>query len=229
MRIHPATPRHALTGLAAALVLCLAAAPAWASPDEAADPVLQPLAEKGLVGEPVSATTAAQASTTSASETSSVRNAGLLRQMHDRASDLTIAALDLVGIRYRRGGTTSETGFDCSGFTRHVFESSLGLVLPRRADEQAAAPGLVAVKREDLRPGDLVFFNTLKRTFSHVGIYIGDNRFVHSPRAGKGVRTEDMSFAYWAKRFTGARRADTALAVQSPTVAPVPTVATGGD
>ncbi len=148
--------------------------------------------------------------------------------MHDRASDLTIAAMDLVGIRYRRGGTSTETGFDCSGFTRHVFETSLGLVLPRRADEQAAAPGLVAVKREDLRPGDLVFFNTLKRTFSHVGIYLGDNRFIHSPRPGQSVRTEDMSFAYWAKRFTGARRVDAGAAVDGAIAAPMPAAPTGG-
>ena len=125
---------------------------------------------------------------------------------------MVVAAMDFVGVRYRRGGTSAETGFDCSGFTRHVFEMSLGLVLPRRADEQAAAPGLVAVRREDLQPGDLVFFNTLKRSFSHVGIYIGDNRFIHAPRTGKVVRTEDMSFAYWAKRFTGARRAAAAIA-----------------
>ena len=105
--------------------------------------------------------------------------------------------MDLVGVRYRRGGASIDTGFDCSGFTRHVFEMSLGLVLPRRVDDQATAPGLVTVRREDLRPGDLVFFNTLRRTFSHVGIYVGDNRFIHSPRSGRSIRTEDMSFAYW--------------------------------
>jgi cell wall-associated NlpC family hydrolase len=224
MRIHPTAPSRALTGLAAALVLCLAATPVSASANEAIDPVLQLLVEKGLLAEPSSVTP-----TQTAPEPPGAPQASLLRQMHDRASDLTVAALDLVGIRYRRGGTSTATGFDCSGFTRHVFETSLGLVLPRRVDEQATAPGLVAVKREELRPGDLVFFNTLKRTFSHVGIYIGDNRFVHSPRPGKNVRTEDMSFAYWAKRFTGARRADTAVAVQSPSAAPVPAVATGGD
>ncbi len=134
----------------------------------------------------------------------------LLRQARDRASDMVVAAMNFVGVRYRRGGESADTGFDCSGFTRHVFEMSVGLVLPRRVDEQAVAPGLVAVRREDLKPGDLVFFNTLKRTFSHVGIYIGDNRFIHSPRTGQHVRTEDMSFAYWAKRFTGARRVDAA-------------------
>ncbi|HSC65043.1 MAG TPA: C40 family peptidase [Caldimonas sp.] len=220
MRIHPPALRHGLVGLAAALVLCLAAAPAAASPDEASDPVLQLLTEKGLLGELSSSTASA-----APAEASGAAKTGLLRQVRDRASGLTLAALDLVGIRYRRGGTSSETGFDCSGFTRHVFETSLGLVLPRRADEQATAPGLVAVDRDDLRPGDLVFFNTLKRTFSHVGIYIGDNRFIHSPRPGKSVRTEDMSFAYWAKRFTGARRIDATAAVGAPPSA----VAIGGD
>jgi cell wall-associated NlpC family hydrolase len=223
MRILPVAPSPAIAGLAAALVLCLAAVPALASPDEATDPVLQLLAERGLLAESPSV-----APTTTANDLPSTPKTSLLRQIHDRASGLTVAAMDLVGVRYRRGGTSSETGFDCSGFTRHVFETSLGLVLPRRADEQAAAAGLVAVKREDLRPGDLVFFNTLKRTFSHVGIYIGDNRFIHSPRPGSNVRTEDMSFAYWAKRFTGARRAETTAALEPAIAAPVPAVPAGG-
>jgi len=219
-----ATPRHALAGLAAALVLCVAAAPALASPDDGADLVLQLLAERALLAQPSTVS-----ATTPANDVASPPEASLLRQMHDRASALTVAAMDLLGARYRRGGTSTETGFDCSGFTRHVFETSLGLVLPRRADEQAMAAGLVAVRREDLRPGDLVFFNTLKRTFSHVGIYLGDNRFIHSPRPGKNVRTEDMSFAYWAKRFTGARRVETTAAVEPAPAAPLPSVAAGGD
>jgi cell wall-associated NlpC family hydrolase len=142
---------------------------------------------------------------------------------------MVVAAMDLVGVRYRRGGVSADTGFDCSGFTRHVFETSLGLLLPRRVDEQAAAPGLVAVKRDDLRPGDLVFFNTLKRTFSHVGIYIGDNRFIHSPRPGKLVRTDDISFAYWSKRFTGARRVQLASAVAPAEQPPAPSAASSGE
>jgi cell wall-associated NlpC family hydrolase len=146
--------------------------------------------------------------------------AGLLQQARDRTTEMAIAALDFVGVRYRRGGTSAETGFDCSGFTRHVFEMSLGMVLPRRADEQAGAPGLIAVKREDLQPGDLVFFNTLRHTFSHVGIYIGAGRFVHAPHTGAQVRTDDIGFAYWAKRFTGARRIVTTAAVVPETVGP---------
>jgi cell wall-associated NlpC family hydrolase len=185
--------------MALALALSLAACPALAEPGDAVDPLMKLLAEQTAAAEPVAVP--ADATTPKAT---------LLRQVHDRASDMVVAAMNFVGVRYRRGGESADTGFDCSGFTRHVFEMSVGLVLPRRVDEQAVAPGLVAVKREDLKPGDLVFFNTLKRTFSHVGIYIGDNRFIHSPRTGQHVRTEDMSFAYWAKRFTGARRVEAA-------------------
>jgi cell wall-associated NlpC family hydrolase len=143
-----------------------------------------------------------------------------MRRVHDRASDMVVSAMNFIGVRYRRGGNTAETGFDCSGFTRYVFENSLGLVLPRRADEQAAMPGLVKVEKSDLKPGDLVFFNTMRRTFSHVGIYIGDNRFVHAPSHGKDVRTDDMSFAYWAKRFTGARRAELPATAQAALAKP---------
>jgi cell wall-associated NlpC family hydrolase len=131
----------------------------------------------------------------------------LLRQVRDRAAEMVITALRFVGVRYRRGGDSEAGGFDCSGFTRHVFGHH-GIALPRRVDEQASAPGLVAVRREDLQPGDLVFFNTLRRTFSHVGIYIGDNRFVHAPRPGGEVRTENLGVGYWMRRYTGARRVE---------------------
>jgi hypothetical protein len=132
----------------------------------------------------------------------------LVRQVRDVASDLVMAAMNFIGVPYRAGGQDGSSGFDCSGFTRHVFEISLGMVLPRRADDQANAGGLKSIARDELRPGDLVFFNTLRRTFSHVGIYIGDGKFIHAPRAGSDVRIEDMRQAYWQKRFTGARRAD---------------------
>ena len=217
MRIFPVvTDRRALRATTA-LLLCLAAGMACAEPGDAPDAVMKLLADKGLLTESLAAPEAPAERVT------------LLRQVHDRASDMVVAAMDFVGVRYRRGGTSAETGFDCSGFTRHVFEMSLGLVLPRRADDQAAAPGLVAVKREDLKPGDLVFFNTLKRSFSHVGIYVGDNRFIHAPRTGKVVRTEDMSFAYWAKRFTGARRAATATASNDAPTPTTPAAITGGE
>jgi hypothetical protein len=130
-------------------------------------------------------------------------NEGAARVAH-RASDLVVSAMAFLGVPYRRGGSSAETGFDCSGFVKAIYEQSLGLVLPRRADEQAAAT--LKIEKKDLQPGDLVFFNTLRRTFSHVGIYIGDNKFIHSPKPGAQVRVEDMGVRYWATRFDGARR-----------------------
>ncbi len=135
-------------------------------------------------------------------------SSNLLEQMRDRSSEMVLSAMNFLGVPYKRGGNSAESGFDCSGFTRHIFEMSVGLVLPRRADEQAKLSSLVPIKKQDLKPGDLVFFNTMRRTFSHVGIYVGEGKFIHAPRSGAAVRVEDMREAYWAKRFTGARRAD---------------------
>lgn len=122
----------------------------------------------------------------------------------DRASDLVVTAMGFLGVPYKRGGNTAETGFDCSGFVRAMYEKTIGLVLPRRANEQAAATQ--AIEKKDLRPGDLVFFNTMKRAFSHVGIYVGEGKFIHSPKPGAQVRVEDMGQNYWHRRFDGARR-----------------------
>jgi cell wall-associated NlpC family hydrolase len=120
------------------------------------------------------------------------------------ASELVLNAMGFLGVPYKFGGNSAETGFDCSGFVRAVFEESVGKVLPRRADEQAAATQ--PIERTELKPGDLVFFNTMRRAFSHVGIYVGDGKFIHSPRAGSTVRLEDMHKSYWETRFNGARR-----------------------
>ena len=130
----------------------------------------------------------------------------LISDVRDGAENLVDSAVNFLGVRYKRGGNSAETGFDCSGFTRYVYENSIGKILPHRADEQANAPGLAKVEQKDLKPGDLVFFNTMRRTFSHVGIYLGDGKFIHSPRTGESVRIEDMNIAYWARHFTGARR-----------------------
>lgn len=121
-----------------------------------------------------------------------------------KTSDLVTTAMGLLGVPYRRGGNSAETGFDCSGFVRSIYSQTVGMVLPRRAAEQAAATQ--TIDKKELQPGDLVFFNTMRRTFSHVGIYIGDGKFVHSPRTGKTVRVENMQDSYWKKRFNGARR-----------------------
>lgn len=132
----------------------------------------------------------------------------------ERASSLVANAMGFLGVPYKYGGNSAETGFDCSGFVRAVFEQSVGKVLPRRADQQAASTQVI--ERSELKPGDLVFFNTMKRAFSHVGIYVGDGKFIHSPRAGSHVRVEDMRIAYWQTRFNGARRV--ALPVNSDSV-----------
>jgi len=123
-------------------------------------------------------------------------------------------AMGLLGVPYKRGGSSTETGFDCSGFVRYMYETSVGRLLPRRADEQAAATD--KIDRNELNPGDLVFFNTMRRTFSHVGIYLGDGKFIHAPSAGKTVRVDDLRAAYWTKRFTGARRVKETPATDSP-------------
>jgi hypothetical protein len=128
---------------------------------------------------------------------------GASRAVH-RASDLVVTAMAFLGVPYRRGGHSVDTGFDCSGFVKAIYEQAAGLILPRRANEQAAATQ--KIERGELQPGDLVFFNTLRRTFSHVGIYIGDNKFIHSPKPGAQVRVEDMGVKYWSSRFDGARR-----------------------
>ena len=132
----------------------------------------------------------------------------------DRASELVVTAMGFLGVPYRRGGSSVDTGFDCSGFVQAMYQSTAGLVLPRRANEQAAATE--SIDKQELRPGDLVFFNTLKRAFSHVGIYIGDGKFIHSPKPGAQVRVEDMGVAYWKRRFDGARRVLAGQPAQPP-------------
>jgi cell wall-associated NlpC family hydrolase len=122
----------------------------------------------------------------------------------DTTSELVVTAMGFLGVPYRRGGNSAITGFDCSGFVKAIYEQTVGLVLPRRANEQAAATQ--AIDKQDLQPGDLVFFNTMKRAFSHVGIYVGGGKFIHSPKPGAEVRVEDMTGSYWQRRFDGARR-----------------------
>jgi len=168
----------------AACVLTLASQPAQALP-EGADAISRFLQERFTVD-----TTATAA----------------LGGVRETASDLVLSAMNFLGVRYRFGGTSEETGFDCSGFTRHVFENSVGLLLPRRSSEQAQAPGLLSIRQDDLKPGDLVFFNTMRSAFSHVGIYVGEGKFIHAPRTGSSVRVEDMHQDYWLRRFDGARR-----------------------
>ncbi len=128
----------------------------------------------------------------------------LLERYTSNAQDLILKGLELVGIKYRRGGTDPDIGLDCSGFVQIVFKDAIGLLLPRTAREQSEVGNVI--DKNELKAGDLVFFNTMRRAFSHVGIYLGDNRFLHAPRSGAEIRVEDMSQSYWTKRYNGARR-----------------------
>lgn len=128
----------------------------------------------------------------------------LLDRYTSSAQDLILKGFELIGINYRFGGTNPETGLDCSGFVQVVFKDAMGILLPRSAREQSEVGA--AVDRQELKAGDLVFFNTMRRAFSHVGIYLGDNRFMHAPRTGAEVRIEDMRQSYWLQRYNGARR-----------------------
>ena len=121
-----------------------------------------------------------------------------------RLANLLIHAISMVGVKYKFGGNTVQSGFDCSGFVRHVFAESLALELPRSS--YAMGKLGVRVESEELQPGDLVFYRTLNRAFSHVGIYLGEGRFVHAPSRGKSVEIVNMADHFWKKRFNGARR-----------------------
>ena len=120
------------------------------------------------------------------------------------ARNLTSSALDLIGIRYKWGGTNPASGLDCSGLVQFVFQQVTGVTLPRSTKDLSRIGSVVALA--DLQPGDLVFFNTRRLAFSHVGIYVGDNRFIHAPRRGREVEVATIDKSYWQKHFNGARR-----------------------
>ena len=116
-----------------------------------------------------------------------------------------LQALQALGVKYRLGGRSPETGFDCSGLVTHVFERAWGLLLPP-GTEALSKIGAPVTRRKELQPGDLVFYNTRNRPYSHVGIYLGDGQFVHAPRPGAYVRVENFETPYWRERFNGGRR-----------------------
>ena len=170
----------------------------YATPAVAADDLGEFMNDKGLLA-----------------QISQVRN-----NMADKTSELVVSAMGFLGVPYQMGGNNVETGFDCSGFVKAMYEQTVGLILPRKAEQQAAATQ--QIDRSELQPGDLVFFNTLRRAFSHVGIYIGDGKFIHSPKPGAQVRVESMGVSYWRHRFDGARRvtpSETGHALSSATAA----------
>lgn len=158
------------------LSACLATVPAWAVTDELG----QFLNEKGLL--------------------SYRPGPGI----SPKASELVVHAMGFLGVPYKWGGNEAETGLDCSGFVRAVYQQITGVVLPRTSDRQAAATH--RIDAGNLAPGDLVFFNTMQQNFSHVGIYIGNGKFVHAPRAGDRIKLDHLWSSYWKPRFDGARR-----------------------
>ena len=168
--------------LVTTLITLLLAGATHASPAGASDEVSSLIADRGLIE----------------------RIGEVSERVEAKASELVNNAMGLLGVPYKRGGTSLETGFDCSGFVRTIFEQTAGLVLPRKAVQQAAATQ--KIDKTELQPGDLVFFNTMRRAFSHVGIYVGNGKFIHAPKPGAEVRVEDLGVAYWARRFDGARR-----------------------
>jgi cell wall-associated NlpC family hydrolase len=133
------------------------------------------------------------------------------RAWHDGATSERerplVHALQTVGAKYRLGGRSPDTGFDCSGLVVHVFERAWGMLLPP-GTAALRKVGMPITKLRELEPGDLVFYNTRNRPYSHVGIYLGDGRFLHAPRPGAQVRVENATTPYWRQRFDGARRLD---------------------
>lgn len=121
-------------------------------------------------------------------------------------SEVVTFALTLLGTPYRYGGSEPSTGFDCSGFVRYVFGKTLDLQLPRRSQDIQRAG--IKTSLDAVKPGDLLFFNTLGQPWSHVAIALGDGRFVHAPARGGRVRVERLAEPYWTARFNGARRLD---------------------
>ena len=123
-----------------------------------------------------------------------------------RSRELALYALSHVGVPYRYGGSSPESGFDCSGFVHYVYSRGSGVILPRTTDALSAMGAPVAA--DQLEPGDLLFFDTLRKPYSHVGIYLGDQRFIHAPTSGGYVELVDLRHRYWQSRFNGARRID---------------------
>ena len=191
-----------------ALVLALAALctfSAHATPGSSSDEIDRLLAERGLL-----------------TKIDHVR-----QNVSQKASELVVNAMGFLGVPYKWGGTDADTGFDCSGFVVSVYQQSIGLLLPRKAEQQAAATQ--KIEQTDLQPGDLVFFNTMRRAFSHVGIYVGNGKFIHAPRAGAEVRVESMGGSYWQRRFDGARRVPAATAAAAEPVQERPAAYFFGD
>ena len=192
--------QHKFGIVALSALLCVAARPVSAAPQES--PVLQSLRSLGLPAPEIYAPRVVTLDLGSIN----AKTFGLtgFEVPAFEVQKMLDTALSYLGVPYRLGGASPRTGFDCSGLVSHVFRQTFGLSLPRTARE--IARNGAAVARGDLLPGELVFFNTRGFLNSHVGIYLGDSKFVHAPNARGRVRIDDMDNTYYRTRFNGARR-----------------------
>jgi cell wall-associated NlpC family hydrolase len=192
----------------------------------------------GLVCAAMSASTLADDQAAAASGSLSAAARATASQAASRvwhgAQDVALFALGMLGVDYRFGGSTPDRGLDCSGLVRYVFQEVTGATLPRTSREMSRLGQHVSMA--DLAPGDLVFFNTRRFAFSHVGLYLGDNRFIHAPSAGGEVQIATLDQRYWKRHFDGARRLVGVLPALVPTMidaaaaapSPVPAVEAPG-
>lgn len=178
---------------AALIAVCTALAPITSHADGDPPAPSLPAASPAPAAEPGSLVSSVTATVQSAADS-----------VVQSAQGVTTYALELIGVRYKFGGETPERGLDCSGLVKYVFEQVTGVALPHSARGQANVGEKVDM--EELRPGDLVFFNTRRFAYSHVGIYLGDNSFIHAPNRRGAVRITSIDDRFWKKRFNGARR-----------------------
>ena len=121
----------------------------------------------------------------------------------DGIGNMLMQSISLIGIPYRWGGNTPETGMDCSAFIRYVFKKSMGIHLPRTSAEISRLGKRIHI--DQLEPGDLIFFNTKRGANTHLGMYIGDNKFIQAPRTGQNIQITELS-GYYRNNFNGAKR-----------------------
>lgn len=142
-------------------------------------------------------------------------------------AELAMFAMGLIGAVYRPGGDTPQQGMDCSGFVRYVYHEVAGMKLPHNAAAMSRISTVIS--RADLKPGDLVFFKTMKKAFTHVGIYLGDNQFIHASSSRTGaVMISSLDESYWAHRYDGARRVLNSISSSAVSPAAAATVAGPG-
>jgi cell wall-associated NlpC family hydrolase len=162
-----------------------------------------------VVSPPATVEEPAQARSPARTSAPAPRPGAPMQRAAPEQSEMLFQVLSSIGVDYKYGGNSHATGFDCSGLVAHVFREGYGITLPRNTYGQSQAG--TAVAQNELQPGDLVFYNTLDRPYSHVGIYLGDGRFIHAPKTGAAVRIESLKSNYWSKRWNGARRISVSL------------------